>query len=349
MRTNRTSKAFQILAGTIFLIALIISSCQLPGVSEITGITPTPITPSPTPRICPDANLENLDSFKLTPTFIVILFDSNSTNGATLEYLNEQGTSDVMDFVAVVLPKVLGAGSQYSIFSLGFRSYEAAKLDRYTSKITKAPEIVATPVPHSTLTPVPTPTLSDAVLQHQEAKNQYNATVTAQYATATQLAFEDHCQMAVYDSMHKATATQWSVTQQAEAMEIATQVEIARINRENNSAVIETPFASNNVYEGLSHVTIDFENQCKNYERCILLIFDDLTDWRGETPDYLDVNLEGVEVISVLPQCEDIIQPSCKSIQDKWTPLFESYGIKSIEYHNGERLEEFLLNHLGGR
>jgi len=347
--TQKKASTFVNLALIFVLTTLMLMSCSIGGIENITGITATPATPSSTPRICPDVNLEGLDGLELTPTFIIILFDPDSTNGATLEYLTTESTSDVMDFIGIFLPKVLGAGSQYSIFSLGFRTYEAAKLDRYTSKIMRAPEIVATPVPHSTLTPVSTPTLSGAVLQRQESKNQYNATVTAQYATATQLAFEDNCQKAVYDSMHKATATQWSVTEQAEAMEIATQVEMARINRENNSAVIETPFASNNVYEGLSHVTVDFEYQCENYERCILLIFDDLTDWRGETPDYLHINLQNVEVVSVIPQCEDIIQPSCRSIQDKWLPLFESYGVKSVEYHNGARLEEFLLNYIGGK
>lgn len=349
MSASKPAKAIQIFTGVTFLVSLILASCQFPNASELTGITPTPITPSPTPRICPDVNLENLDKLEITPSFIVVLFDPKITDEPTLEYLSGDKTADAMDFMSVVLPKILGAGSQYSLFSLGFRTYEAAKLDRYSSKISEAPELIATPVPYLTLTPVPTPTLSGAVLQHQEAKNQYNATVTAQYATATQLAFEDICHKSTYDEVYKATATQWSVTQQAEAIEIATQIEIAKIERENKIAIIETPFAKNNVFEGLSHVTIDFEDQCKNYQRCVLLIFDDLTDWRSETPDYLNIKLENVEIVSIIPQCEDIIQPSCVAIQDKWTPLFESYGIKSVEYYNGERLEFELLNYFGGK
>ncbi|MBK9006003.1 MAG: hypothetical protein IPM31_03330 [Anaerolineae bacterium] len=349
MNSSKTAMVIRVLAGAIFSFSLILSSCQFPGASELTGITPTQTIPSPTPRICPDVSLENLDQLELTPSFIVVLFDPNTTDAATLEYLSGDKTGDALDYIGNVLPKILGTGSQFSIFSLGFRSYEAAKLDRYSSKITNAPELVATPRPYTTLTAVPTPTTSDAVLQHQEAKNQYNATSTAHFATATQLAFEDLCHKTSYDDQYKATATQWSITQQAEAAEIATQVESARLERETKVAVLETPFAPNNVYEGLSHVTIDFENQCKNYDRCILLIFDNLTDWRGETPDYLHINLENVEVISVLAQCEDIIQPSCKEIQDKWTPLFESYGVKSVEYLNGERLEAFLLNYFGGK
>jgi hypothetical protein len=349
MSASKTAKVIQFFTGVTILFSLILASCQFPDASELTGITPTPITPSPTPRICPNVDLENLDRLEITPSFIVVLFDPNSTDAPTLEYLSGDKTADVIDFIGATLPKILGVGSQYSLFSLGFRTYEAAKLDRYSSKITEAPELIATPAPYMTLTSVPTPTLSGAVLQHQEAKNQYNATVTAQYATATQLAFEDLCHKSTYDEVYKATATQWSVTQQAEAIEIATQVDTAKIERENKITIIETPFAKNNVYEGLSHVTIDFEDQCKNYQRCVLLIFDDLTDWRGETPDYLNINLENVEIVSILPQCEDIIQPSCVAIKDKWTPLFESYGVKSVEYFNGERLEFALLNYFGGR
>lgn len=352
MSVSKTSKVFRILAGAIFSISHVLSSCQFPGVSEITGITPTPthpITPSPTLRICPpNIDLESLPTLGIDPTFIVVLYDPNSIAGDTLEFANGDKTGNVMNFIGQVLPKILGPGDEYSIFSLGFRGYEAAKLDRYNSKITNAPEIVDTPRPHETLTAIPTPTLSGAVLENQVAKNEYDSAVEAQSGTATQSAFEYNCEVLAYETTHKVTATAWSVTKQAEADEIATQIVAAQADREIKLQALETPFAPNNVFEGLSHVTIDFENQCKNYDRCILLIFDNLTDWRNETPDYLNINLENVEVISVLAQCEDIIQPSCKKIQDKWTPLLESYGVKSVNYYNGERLEEFLLTYLGG-
>lgn len=333
------------------LSTLILIGCSIGEIESITGITATPITPSPTPRICPpNIDLGSLDNLEIDPpTFIIVLYDVNSTNGENLEYVTGEKTSDVMGFIGKILPRLLGPGDQYSIFSLGFRGYEAAKLDRFTSIIEHAPEIVDTPQPHETLTPIPTPTLSGAVLENQVAKNQYESAVEAQRGTATQSAFEYDCEIMAYDSTHKVTATAWSVTKQAEADEIATQIVLAQTEREEKIQALETPFASNNVYEGLSHVTFDFENQCKNYERCILIIFDDLTDWRIETPDYLHINLEDVEVISVLPQCEDIIQPSCKSVQDLWKSLFDSYKVKSIEYRNGERLEEFLISYIGGK
>ncbi|MBE0683141.1 MAG: hypothetical protein IH589_14620 [Anaerolineales bacterium] len=348
---HRSSYSVFLAACYLFaLLALFVSSCKVGNVSDITGITPTPMTPSPTPRVCPpNINLDGLDGLKIQPTFIVVLFDANSIYTKPIEYISGKKTTDAMEFVGKILPELLGPGDQYSIFSLGFRHYEAAKLDRYSSKISEAPEIVSTPEPHITLTIIPTPTISGAVLENQVAKNEYEENVDSQNATATQSAFEYNCELLAYDTTYKLTATAWGVTKQAEANEIATQIVVAQSDREEKIQIMETPFAPDNVYEGLSHVTVDFENQCKNYDRCILILFDDLVDWRPDTPDYLDINLEGVDVISILPQCEDIIQPSCKRVQDIWRPLFVSYKAKSVEYYNGERLEEALINYFGGK
>lgn len=339
---------------SLFLIfgisAIFASSCTPRAVEGLTGITATPITPSPTPRICPpNTNLASLPGLEIDSTFIVVLFDVNSVNSEALEYSDGNTTSDILSFVGKILPEILGPGDQYSMFSLGFQNYESAKLDRYNSKIVNAPEIVATPIPPEILTPIPTPTLSDAVLENQVGKNKHDSEVEAQNATATQSAFDYYCELSVYETTYKVTATAWDVTKQAEANEIATQIVKAQEEREEKIRTIETPFAGENVYEGLSHVTIDFENQCKDYNRCVLIIFDNLEDWRIKTPDYLQVNLEGVEIVSVLPQCQDIIQPSCKEVQDLWTPQFLSSHAKSVQYYNGERLEENLIKYFGDK
>lgn len=332
------------------IITLVVSGCTPNAVEGLTGITATPVTPSPTPRICPsNTNLASLPGLVIDSTFIVVLFDPNSLESGSLEYSNGETTSDILSFVEKILPEILGPGDQYSMFSLGFQNYESAKLDRYSSKIVSAPEIVATPAPPEILTPIPTPTLSGAVLENQVGKNQHEAAVESQNATATQSAFDYYCGLSVYETTYKVTATAWDVTKQAEANEISTQIVKAREEREEKLRTIETPFAGENVYEGLAHVTIDFENQCKNYNRCVLIVFDNLEDWRIKTPDYLHVNFEGVDVISVLPQCEDIIQPSCKEIQNLWNPQFLTLQAKSVEYYNGDRLEENLINYFGGK
>lgn len=337
----------------VALTTLIISSCQLPGVSEITGITPTPMTPSPTPRICPNINFDPSSGLKVTRTLIVVLFDNNSTeNQQVLEYLDGQKTGDVIGFIDKVLPKALGIGDEYSIFQLGYRTYEGARYDRYSAQISDAPDIFPTPQPHQTLTPVATPLLGDGTpgLVILQQKNRYGTAIAQQYATSTQLAFEDLCKGSAYATAYQSTNVAWTITNQAASTEIATNV-VEDI--ESTPVVIETPFAGDALYEGLSHATIDFESQCAEYDRCVLMIIDDLIDWRNtgpvnEIPDYLQFNLKGIEVIVVVPTCRDLQQPSCTRLKDLWTDEFILFKAKDpIIYLNGDRLEEHLLQLIG--
>lgn len=336
-----------------FLCTIMLLSCSPKAIEGITGITATPITPSPTPRICPNINLDPASGLKVTRTFIVVLFDKNSTeNQQVLEDLDGQKTGDVVGFIDKLLPQVLGSGDEYSIFQLGFRTYEGARYDRYSAQISNAPDIFPTPQSHQTLTPVATPRLGEGTpgLVIIQQKNHYGTAIAQQYATSTQLAFEDLCKISAYATAYQSTNVAWTVTNQAISTEIATNI---AENTTSTPVIIETPFAGQVLYEGLSHASIDFESQCSQYDRCILLIIDDLIDWRNtqpgnEIPDYLDFNLKAVEVIVVLPNCRDLQQPSCTRIKDLWTDEFILFGAKNpIVYLNGDRLEERLLQLIG--
>lgn len=338
---------------TVLVFAgLLISSCNL-DTSTITGITPTPIPPSPTLRVCPPtALLNNEDDLKIHPKLIVILFDPNSTMGRkVLEYADGSKTMDILEFLDHLLPNILGPGDQVSLFSLGFRSYNAARLDRYISKISDSPHIVSTPSYPETLTPIPLPTKSNVGLEEYQGKIEHETAVAAQYATATQIVFEYQCALQDYQNIYQATATQWSATKEVEANAISTQIQALRAATPQAK---ETPFAYNNVYEGLAHVTVDFGNLCGSYERCILLIFDDLNDWRNSSsrndiPSYLKINLKKVEVLAILPQCGDIFEPTCKATQDLWTDEIKSVGASRVDYYNGDRLKQILIDQLGGQ
>jgi hypothetical protein len=303
----RKKEAMLSISVAALLISLLLTSCKIdPG--SITGITPTPITPSPTPRVCPPvANLENGDNLRIHPKLIVILFDTKSTGGQkVLEYTDGSKTADILEFLDHLLPNILGPGDQVAFFSLGFRGYNAARLDRYVSQISESPRIVTTPRYPQTLTPIPSPTKSSVVLDEYKAGVEYQTAVANQYATATQMVFEYQCAVVDYQTIYQATATQWSVTKAVEATAISEQIQELQIA---TPKPIETPFATNNVYEGLAHVTVDFNELCNSYERCVLLIFDDLTDWRNvpsqnNMPPYLQINLSKVEIFSILPQCE---------------------------------------------
>jgi hypothetical protein len=354
MRQRRAPKAFISILMGLVLVALIVSSCSFDEiVTGITGITPTATIPSPTPRICPEINFDPLGGFEVTRSFVVVLFDENSTNNQqVLEYLNGEKTANIIAFIDKVLPEVLGPGDEYSIFKLGYRTYEGARYDRYSTRISEAPDIFPTPQPHQTLTPISTPFVVEGTpgLVIVQQRNQYGTASANQQATSTQLAFEDLCMKSAYATAAQSTKIAWTATNQALATEVATN--IANSNA-NTPVAIETPFAANVVYEGLGHATIDFEAQCPQYDKCILLIIDDLIDWRNAGPGNkipeIYFNLHGADVIIVMPNCRDLNQPSCTKIKNLWTDELITFGAKDpITYLNGDRLEETLIQMIGG-
>jgi len=351
---KKESGIFRLLSFIVAFLAMIVSSCNLRDtITDITGVTPTPITPSPTPRICPDINFDPASGLKVTRNLIVVLFDENSTeNQRVLEYVDGTKTDDVTGFIDGFLPKVLGPGDEYSIFQLGYRTYEGARYGRHSARISEAPDIFPTPQPHKTLTPMATPAIGPGTpgLVIIQQKNHYGTAVANQYATSTQLAFDDLCEVNAYATAYHSTNVAWTVTNQAVSTEIATSV-VRDTTR--TPIVIETPFAKDALYEGLSHASIDFKFLCVQYDKCTLVIFDDVIDWRNtgpdsKIPDYLDFNLKNVQVIVVIPTCRELNSPSCTGIQNLWKDKFILFGAKNpITYLNGDQLEEHLFQLIG--
>lgn len=160
---KQISRIFLLIFAVGGAIALSITSCEQPIVSTLTRISPTPVTPSPTPRVCPTPqNIASTNDLQLTRSYVAFLVDPTSITDSALEYSNGQRTTDVYEFISVVAPVILGAGDHYAVFQLGVRSYEAARVDRFGSEILEAPEIFPTPSPLSTLTPIDTPIASSS-------------------------------------------------------------------------------------------------------------------------------------------------------------------------------------------
>jgi hypothetical protein len=345
----------------IFFVALIMlivllgcTRTGIPPLDTALAITPTPITPSVTPSpTCPPGVALEGDQIKITRTYLVFLVDPNSTNGRTLEYLDGQYTEDVYEFVQNTLPNILGVGSHYSVFRMGVRTYAAAKIGRNTSKISSAPDIFPTPAPPLTLTPVSTLLPANAntpVLNSQQERIRATQTVASQYATSTQMAREYDCRKKLYQDQYGATATEWVAIQETEKVNVAVQIQGDLESFRTQMPNLETPLANGIVYEGLSNVTIDFNNECSKYNRCILVIIDDLDDWRNkenyhEIPNY-NFDLKNVEVISVMPNCKDIIDPSCRLAQALWAKDLYFFGATSVLYCSGDNLEENLINYV---
>jgi len=87
----------------------------------------------------------------------------------------------------------------------------------------------------------------------------------------------------------------------------------------------------------------------KKYEKCILIIFDELIDWRNPSeltkiPADITFRLNNVDVIVVITDCAPIQDPACRSRENRWDGKFTLLGAKSTFYLDGIRLEEKLIS-----
>ncbi len=358
MLHKKTSRFILITILIALFVLLFVSGCKIDSdideVLHITATPTTPTTPTPTPRRC-DPNISYVVNTppQYAPLLLVVLFNPHAAEGYPLQYANGLGTSGPLDFIRNVLPNVLYSGDQYGIFELGYKSYEAARVDRYSVAILPPPPSRAMYKGPATITPINTPKTFDAMLLNQQAQNIYTKTLVVHDATATEMAFIDVCGKAQYVTESQATNVAWEATQTQAGIIVQSHA----TSIENNAKVLETPFSEDAVYDGLSHATIFFNQLCSEYSRCVLLIISDMEDWRagykGMIEGY-DINLTNVEVISVIPNCKDIFQPNCQTLQNTWQNEFKLAHAKNVVFINGEGsikgegLESYLITNLRG-
>jgi len=160
------------------------------------------------------------------------------------------------------------------------------------------------------------------------------------------------CEVNYWNSNVKLTATMWNVTATAEVDEIQQKIDIEFELFKNNSNTLEVPFRTNELYYGgayygLSFATTVFQADCTKHTECILILIDDLQTWGENNPDSLSIDLSGIKVYSILPNCKDVDQPSCVESRKYWGAEFEKFGAVDMEYWNGTRVELNLLNAIG--
>jgi hypothetical protein len=167
------------------------------------------------------------------------------------------------------------------------------------------------------------------------------------------MAFRDDCAMLDWVNRYSADSTQWAPTELSAQAAIQAQLAADLSSYEAGQHELPTPYAANAVFEGLGDASIVLANECSGYHRCILVIFDDLEDWRVDTrhlplnpPDFA-IDLVGAEVLTVMLRCTDIYQPDCRQAQEAWTDQFLAYGATQVTYRNGVALEPFLTQFLG--
>jgi hypothetical protein len=270
----------------------------------------------------------------------------------SLEYKDGTKSTDPLKYILNIMPHILYAGDQYAIFQFGYKYYEDARMNRYSVATLDVPPSRGVYQSKPTITLVLTPTLYEPGLPGMATQIYYKTEVKKYSETSTAIAFDGFCANATFVAQVNSTATAWSTTQTVQWGELSTQAIKASTPR-----VRATPYDENEVYNGLSHATTLFKSQCSHYSRCVLLIISSMQDHRAGYKGMIDeygIDLSNVEIITVLPNCEDIFQPSCKPIEDIWTGEFQQAHAKSNTFvngrgpENGSGLENYLISQFRG-
>lgn len=187
-------------------------------------------------------------------------------------------------------------------------------------------------------------------IERMAEQSEYKRLVNKQNQEVEQALFEAQCYRLIIKSSVDATATSWAVTKAAEVTEIATQL-VGEKEVPSQSAPIVTPFPYDEVYFGLRHVATDVDFLCEKYKRCVLIIFDNLVDWRNpseenEIPEDIKYRLDNLNVIVVFSDCAPLQDPECQKRIARWDDKFKSLGAISTKYFDGVRLEERLSEYI---
>jgi hypothetical protein len=343
-------------ASILFMIVFVaLAGCVGPDTRGIKIVTRTPTSTTPP---CPPVvmNTPDFSSNEFRKTILVILIQPEAYYGYSAQAL---------DTINAVLPRVLEPGDDYYLVRMGapIDDLDAALIFRGTvSKLTRPP-IPATPtyVPTTTQTTTSVRTPQSAVGQ-QAATVQAQQTRTVLAATATQDQYLYNCAMLSWRDRYQETASAWEATRTKMVGGLTGQLQTNATGYPSTAEAMPTALR-HTVYESLHHVTTIFKNYaCGVDDRCFLIVFSDLNDWRPSPPDYVPfdaanphgADLTGINVISVMYNCNLLTQ--CEDAQTKWTASFGFYGAYTPPaYMNadglkpGDGLENDLINTLSRR
>lgn len=300
---------------SIFVVAIFITGCsddKLP--SGWPTNTPT-FTPT---RTCPSSLIATPDSFIKKPSLFIFLIDTDIT------YQNFVAESFSM--IANALPKAMEPGDRYIIFRLGEREWDNSKMLNYHSSEYDYASIPPFPTNAEVIYPTFIPTkVGQSSLEKLNVSNENNKQLEEAQATATQLAFLHGCAVADWNEQYEEDAEIFEKTRVAENEKSSAYLAENLFANATQQAILSTP-EPQMIFEGIAHSSTVFSNECKEYGTCKLILFSDMQDWREEIPSRLVIDLTGVDVMSVMLNCEDTFEPSCKPEIDYWSNQFNIFS-----------------------
>ncbi len=302
---------------------------------------------SSTPTCVPYNEISTPGDWEIKKTLYIILFDPFLTSETPIEYQDGSVAKNAYEFVEALSTKLLNAGSQVSVFKLGFRTYENARYLRLVSNL-EIPPLYNTPALSSTFTPIPVVIETD--LNDRgiiAATNAAAKTQTSVAITSTSVYYNYLCDIKNWNDTIGSTATHFKNMEDQELASVATE-----IVKSNSVIPNETPYSNDVVFEGLYHATLDLKDSCPGYDECVLIIVDDLKTWTVENMLCKDCNIDLSsldKILVVMPNCRDINQPTCKAVQEFWNGQFIEYGYRfpSADYNNGVKAESFIFERIG--
>lgn len=184
--------------------------------------------------------------------------------------MDGKNTSDILEFVTNVIPKISQPGDQFAIFRLGFRDapgdkdgYNGGKVLNHDSPTLNAPSIEVTPSPKPNLTPRPiltTPappaiTPGRVYLDFPITQTAYHETIIALDRIATQIYAEDvraqteiriqnACAQSIWERRNGTQNASWESTKDVAKSSYTTQVAATLIPFKTQATRLSTPYTN---------------------------------------------------------------------------------------------------------
>jgi hypothetical protein len=349
MRTIIPNRKAEKISLMIFflLFLLVLAGCGEDSPFE-GNVTPHSPTPSPTPTCPPDIRLSTPEGWKTTTRLTVVLFNPDSMGGQYLEMEDGEHVKDIVEFVKIIIPKLLGPSDHLAVFHLGFASYEKSRISNLGSDLS-IPQFYNTPAPYDTVTPRPTPEKTpEAGMLRVQATQEAKSYQTQVAQINSENAAIYNCQTVLWNETAAADAAAWEVTKIARNTKIENETFQGFDDFSTEGIYRTDELKHGGLYYGLSFATVILDARCADYDECVILIIDDLSYWMKDNPDQLDIDLQGSKIYTIMPNCEDIDQPSCTELLNFWRDEFINFGSNpNVTFWNGkQQVETQLLKEL---
>lgn len=276
---------------------------------------PTPTltsTSSPTPTNCPPVVLDRTPAPEtIKPYLVIVLFE---------DAFQSQNNQDI-EMLKGVFREYTEPGDYILMMKMEPLSLSSATFFQEKVGSVPPPPLPPLPTKYPTFTPIPSPSSTpDTTIAQTSQANHMTETVTAVAPTVTYQAFEHLCAMNLWQGEYHEIEQNYLEEKQDKREEFAEKI----------TPLDGDPISRTAVWNGLEMATLVLENECKYYNRCILIIFSDMDEVNSEPGDskiYLplsDNNNTKLDLLVVMRNCPFLYAGPCNYWKNFWENFFTS-------------------------